>query len=260
LSRDVQAQTASCTFDSAAHRESTDLWFALEPVPGSPPLEWQELVRYAIPISQRYLQASSISFRTWPRTTGGTEDAVGRAFDRGIDPTGFSRFEVSAEGRLVGEPRTWSDSPEVASGILQAIRQADSAGDFERVMGQNVGRVISFAISMRTEPRDGAVVFGKVRVPVIILEEAPRMKRAGSQRYPREEMSKGRGGRVDVYYVIDEAGWVVEESIVVLRATSDAFAESAKDMLRRSTFVPARVGGCPMANGVYQTINYTMSR
>jgi TonB family protein len=236
------------------------LWFALEPVSGTDATEWRELVRYAIPIAERYRQSPTISFRTWPGTIGDQEEVSTKDYYRGLDPTGFMRFTIGRNGHLVGEPRSYSDSPEVARDIRQAVLQADSAGDFPVPAGPEQGqnRTISFAIGMRTTQKEGTVAFARVRLPVIELESPPEMLRPGPQRYPDEEKSRGREGRVDVYYVIDETGHALEQTIVALRSTSEAFAQSVIAMIRRSLFRPASVGGCPMSTGVYQTINFNI--
>jgi hypothetical protein len=247
-------QQSSCVFDTAAFRDTVDIWFSLEVHRGTRASKAREILPYAMALAQEYQQPSRVSFRTWPGTylkeseSQENEDTLG-----GFGLDGMIRFSVDREGRLAGEPQVIHDSPELVMALQEALARAQFPPGDDR----DVAR-IELLIRSRRKLREGVVSFARIPLPLVRLEEEPRMLRPGPQRYPEEEKIVGRSGRVTVYYVITAAGAVLPGSIYAYEATSLAFAESAEAMLMASRFVPGRSGGCALATGVQQFVNFVV--
>jgi hypothetical protein len=249
---------SSCRFDSAAFRDPLVVWLAFEPPREAKRSEIEELTPYGIAIAQRYRQPTQISFRTWPGTYGRESETRPELNYGGFGMDGILRLVIGSGGHLAGEPHVYHDSPEIMRAIRQAVVDADSAGVFGAADANRNRRErkYTFRISGREQPREGAVAFARLPITALRLEEEPTMLRPGAQRYPEEEKRDGRSGKVRVYYVIDRLGKVIPNSIVALELSSPGFAQSAETMLLGSTFTPGMIGGCPVATGVYQTVNF----
>ena len=61
-----------------------------------------------------------------------------------------------------------------------------------------------------------------------------------------------------MYYVITAEGRVLPGSMYVYEATSLDFAQATEEMLMSSFFSPGRSGGCALAVGVQQYINFVI--
>jgi hypothetical protein len=233
---------------------------AFEPPREAKRSEIAELTPYGIAIAQRYRQPAQVSFRTWPGTYGRESETRPELNYGGFGMDGILRFVVGSDGHLAEDPMVYHDSPEIMRAIRRAVMEADSAGIFisPEPNRNRRERRYTFRISGREESREGAVAFTRLPLTALRLEVEPTMVRAGTQQYPEDEKRSGHSGKVRVYYVIDRLGRVIPNSIVALELSSLGFAHSTEAMLLGSTFTPGKIGGCPVATGVYQTVNFVI--
>jgi hypothetical protein len=244
-------QQSACAFDTAGFRQAVDVWFSLELPRGSSEEKIRETLPYAMAIAQVYRQPVRVSFRTWPGTVGKESESSNlRNTPGGMGMDGIVRFAVDEGGKLRGEPEVIHDSPEIAV----ALRQALVLAEFPPASRS----LVELLVRSRRDLREGVVSFARLTISAIRLEEEPRMVEPGKQLYPAEEKQVGRSGRVAVYYVINASGRVEPGTIYVYETTSEAFAESAEAMLMTSRFLPGRSGGCALATGVQQYINFVV--
>lgn len=88
-------------------------------------------------------------------------------------------------------------------------------------------------------------------VPPRIIHHAPIY-------YPMAAHDMGRSGTVDYDFVVDTNGRVAPCTIRATRATDSLFIESGVDVLRQTTFAPARHGGVPVAVVARQTLSWSL--
>jgi protein TonB len=113
-------------------------------------------------------------------------------------------------------------------------------------------------IGVRRDGRTGSQVPGSVidgryaDKPALPLESNPRPP------YPEALRTAGIEGTVDVEFVIDANGRLRPGSLVLLRSDHPRFAESVRDALPGYRFLPAEVGGRPVAVLVRQRFAFTL--
>ncbi|HUF30163.1 MAG TPA: energy transducer TonB [Gemmatimonadaceae bacterium] len=79
-------------------------------------------------------------------------------------------------------------------------------------------------------------------------------------KYPDLLRSAGIDGEVDIEFVIDPDGRVRAGSIVALRAEHRLFLEAVREALLGYRYLPAEVGGTPVAVRVRQNFSFTLIR
>ncbi|MEO8193552.1 MAG: energy transducer TonB [Gemmatimonadales bacterium] len=92
--------------------------------------------------------------------------------------------------------------------------------------------------------------------------EFPASAIAGTIRpeYPSALRSSGIEGQVIAQFVVDEKGRAHSQTLRIVSSTNDMFAESVTRSLSRMRFVPARVGGRPVAQLVQQLFVFRLDR
>ena len=247
------SQQLACVFDTAAFRDTVEVWFSLELHRDAGDRKRRETLPYAMAIAGAYQQPARVSFMTWPGTYG--EDQENDDDERtpgGFGLDGMIRFVIDREGKVTGQPRVIHDSPQISAALEEAIARArfpEPARDEYPV---------ELLIRSRRNPREGVVSFARIPLPIIRLEEEPRLVQPGPQRYPDNEKQTGTGGRVAVYYVITAKGRMLPGSMYAYEATSVDFARATEEMLLSSFFSPGRSGGCALAVGVQQYVNFVI--
>ena len=76
--------------------------------------------------------------------------------------------------------------------------------------------------------------------------------------YPRELRRKGRTGRVWLEYIVGANGRAEEGSFRALLSDDERFTRAAVQALYRARFKPARSGGAPVRQRVFQVITFRL--
>lgn len=87
----------------------------------------------------------------------------------------------------------------------------------------------------------------------------PTIKVAPATIYPAEAKKQRLQGWVALQYVIDTAGHVVPDRIVVLKASDPVFVPAAKEMIQQQVLEPARVDSTPVRAAARQLFTFAMS-
>jgi protein TonB len=92
--------------------------------------------------------------------------------------------------------------------------------------------------------------------------DSPVAALAGSVRpeYPAALRLAGIEGDVTAQFIVDKSGRASTQSIRIISATSELFAESVKRAIPRMRFVAARLNGEPVAQTVQQLFAFRLDR
>ena len=83
---------------------------------------------------------------------------------------------------------------------------------------------------------------------------------SGVPRYPANLRAAGTEGQVIAQFVVDPRGRAERESVRIISATNDLFAESVRTALGTMRFVPARLGGRTVPQLVRQLFVFRLDR
>ena len=89
------------------------------------------------------------------------------------------------------------------------------------------------------------------------VDDPPQLLQAGPRLYPPALESAGIAGRVMLQFIVDTTGHAEASSIKVLSSSHPAFAEPAKEMVRKSLFKPGAVRGKRVRVLVQQAVSFT---
>ncbi len=78
--------------------------------------------------------------------------------------------------------------------------------------------------------------------------------------YPEMLRSAGVTGEVRARFVVDTAGRVNLSRLTIVHSDHELFSRAVEASLRRTTFLPAEVGGRPVAQLVEQTFTFRLNR
>lgn len=85
--------------------------------------------------------------------------------------------------------------------------------------------------------------------------------RGGSRpEYPQALRSTGIEGQVIAQFVVDESGRAQRETVRIVSATNDLFAESVRRAVNGMRFSPARIGGRPVPQAVQQLFVFRLDK
>lgn len=92
--------------------------------------------------------------------------------------------------------------------------------------------------------------------------DSPVSAIAGSYRpeYPAALRSAGIEGEVTAQFIVDKSGHASAQSIRIVSASNELFAESVKRAIPRMRFVAARLNGEPVAQTVQQLFAFRLDR
>lgn len=142
---------------------------------------------------------------------------------------------------------TTSLNPALDRAMLGAIHAADSAATFAPLASGIPSDTIPLRVLLMAS--DSARARGtpilRARVPVRHLDRQLAPLSAGRMpRYPDELRGTGIAGRVDLSFVVDDAGKVIPATVSVRRATDARFARAVLAVFSGYRFTPAVVDGC----------------
>jgi TonB family protein len=86
----------------------------------------------------------------------------------------------------------------------------------------------------------------------------PLNPRKAPLHYPDSLRRHGVEGTVQVQFVVDSAGWVVQPTVRVTKSTHDEFARAVTGFLREVQFEPARRAGRPVCAMVMEPFTFEM--
>ena len=126
-------------------------------------------------------------------------------------------------------------------------------------------RADDFTASVIGTPGDGAEVTGAAgdKAAFEAYEvDSPVAALAGSARpdYPAALRSAGIEGEVTAQFIVDKSGRASTQSIRIVSATNELFAESVRRAIPRMRFVAARLHGEPVAQTVQQLFAFRLDR
>ncbi|HEX9562491.1 MAG TPA: hypothetical protein VF981_00900 [Gemmatimonadaceae bacterium] len=261
-----RAAVAQCSFDTAAvtslHTFTIGLAAAgadLVPVDGPP-----EALGAAEAIASHFAAPGSMSLPLWARvgvmgsSASSPVPAVGHGFDD------FIHLTLSRDGRLGDrnlDIRT--ASAEFNEALAQAVLRADSASALP-VPSEFLERTRN-RVTLRLVDVDKVNVpsFPLMRmvIPTIRAESGVRVIRLPGAEYPRNAAYAAVEDSVEVQYVVSEAGVAdVNAPFALLRVRYRPFAEAVIEAVRKGTFEPARVRGCPIPMLVRQAFFFAIRR
>ena len=145
-----------------------------------------------------------------------------------------TQVPIAATGSSTASSEVRSQSAGQSSSSGEGIISTDS----KAVPGVSVG-----------EASDG-MQFGSGAGPTFLHKVLPV--------YPAAAKRMGKEGKVVMNLSIDERGNLF--NIEVIERTGDDFAEAAIDAIRRSTFLPAKMHGSPVASKAMLTIRFSMKK
>ena len=210
------------------------------------------------------LDLSVLGTKQMPR---GTLDSVPDQNLATFDTHGLYGFFYESSGML-RDPRVLvsSLSRGLDSAVVRAVRMVNDSGSLLPLPATVANSSVELRLTIGTSIfSDSTAVTGalfRVRQPVLHGAIAPvgDGKLTVVPRYPDEERKAGMDGEVLVQIVVREDGTVDPGSILITKATTTSFAQHVYDAVRKSKFVPGRVGGCPVASLVAWPITFTIAR
>jgi protein TonB len=78
--------------------------------------------------------------------------------------------------------------------------------------------------------------------------------------YPAAMRFAGIEGEVEAQFIVSEHGGAEISSLRIVKSTNDQFAESVRRALPKMRFVPAQLGGRPVAQTVQQLFSFRLNR
>lgn len=78
--------------------------------------------------------------------------------------------------------------------------------------------------------------------------------------YPAAMRFAGIEGEVEAQFIVNEQGGAEVSSLRIVRSTNDRFAGSVRQALPKMRFVPAQLGGRPVAQTVQQLFSFRLNR
>lgn len=137
-----------------------------------------------------------------------------------------------------------------ASVPLGAINPAD----FAQPSGNNLTATIDTAGGPGSGGGQRAYTADEVETPVGTIRGGSRPE------YPQALRSTGIEGQVIAQFVVDESGRAQRETVRIVSATNDLFAESVRRAVHGMRFSPARIGGRPVPQAVQQLFVFRLDR
>ncbi len=172
-------------------------------------------------------------------------------------------FQVRGDGRLAGlhlEHASGWDTLDL--GLQRAVLRADSLGILPPIPHPLAGRAVDLWLAVGVGRREGAVNLPVARARRVVRagEIPPRLLGiAYRPQFPVEALRAGIGEQLVMEFVVDTTGYVIPESIDLVRATFREFAEEAVRAIRSTHWEPGHVGRCALRMWVRQPIGFTIT-
>jgi TonB family protein len=250
----------SCPPDTTGRSELERVGLGLAPGENAASVEGaeSEYLLAAEALRAHFTPPASVSLPLWARFLA-PEDSVPREL---TDALGYGlasgvSFRLRADGRLA-DSSVFVDtaSPELNESLRMAVRRADSAQALPKPgygIRHDRGRIILQLIDW-DERRGPAAGLVRLVIPVIRIDSGVAVRRIPGPAYPSSLRQREISGAVELQYVVTEAGRIDPASFKVIRGQYREFVKAAIEAIRRGTFKPARLRGCPVPMLVQQRI------
>lgn len=103
-----------------------------------------------------------------------------------------------------------------------------------------------------------ALVAGGDAYPADSVDRAAQPVRAADPMYPERMWREGKGGRVVAEFVVDTVGLVEMGTLLIVSATTPAFADAVREALAVAEFVPAVRRGRKVRQVVHQPFEFAV--
>jgi TonB family protein len=259
--------TGACKLDPSARPDTSNFTLHLAPpriAQGGADLS-SSYAPFLYAVASAFKPPTGITMDTWPGTSyisGDEEPDAGEGLYCGVGPmTGQVQFRLK-KGRV--RDLAWEllpDSREVTRAVQDAIHRADSMLDFVglRTPPGQPGGLVRLTVTMTAgKAPDGAIPVLRIRMPYVAVDSPVEVIEMAKPSYPAVAARRRIEGDVIVQYVVDEDGRVRRESIRVVEANYQDFAEAAADAIVASRYRPARLGDCSVKLLVQQRIRFKM--
>lgn len=147
----------------------------------------------------------------------------------------------------VKEPQKKIEQPVQQERLIEPVVQTESpeAATLPKPVEEPVQQKVEV---IKAEPKD--VEFGGDSAPKFLYRQMPQ--------YPMMARRLGKEGKVVLRLTIDEKGNLI--NLEVIEKADYGFTESAMEAVKRSTFLPAKIGGKPAATRAILPIKFILRR
>ena len=275
--QDSTARAASrppaCTFDTAKFRQPVSLvvYLAVPHTPVLSPDARAEALGYLSVLQDHFERPDHLTLTDAAVVVPWEGKAARDSFGLGLG--GPLLLPLTADGRLRDTAiASRALIPEVNTAVIAAVRATDSAGPppLAHWVREFRGTLAALQIGDGQQLPDEAVALLRARVSVLKPDTPVSPKNQPKPRVPSAWIGREVVVRIDLRYIVAPTGRAELNSIEVLRVATHhpdvdapylaAFAQSAINTIRESTFVPARAGGCPLRQWVQQSIIFQLGR
>lgn len=129
---------------------------------------------------------------------------------------------------------------------------------FSRQLEDVAGQIATVATAQSEREREFDQLRDEVRRVLDQENQPPRLVRSVAPDYPRALRRSGTEGEVELVFLVDMAGNVVEPRVT--SSTHDEFAEAALRAIAQWRFNPALINGRPSNSYVTQSITFKLNR
>ena len=195
---------------------------------------------------------------TWfqPDSIGGQPNKDARAFAGLFAMVAITLHEGSIKARLAST----SAVPAFDAALLRAVESVGADATIAPLPDSLRTKTLDLRLLIQTTETPGSSdALFRLRVPVARVSK-PVSQRPGTMalRYPDELRRQHVEGSVVVQFVVNEEGKPLGGSIRVLKATHLLFAQNVVEAVPRARYLPAEIGGCPVAVVVQQPFNFSL--
>lgn len=258
----IQAQAAgqhACVFDTAARRDTVAHVLSVIVLRGS-----DTAADYGIShavgtmIREHFDPPSSIGALFYPYVIGPLDKATFRPSSLESSTYGSIGFSIRRDGTL-GGIRILATTGDSATDqeLVRALHLSSDSGEGVYLTGPLRDSDDQFRVLITSRGGSGAEPLVRLRVPTIHAEAGAAIQSAKVPNYPPNALRARIPADVELVFIIDETGRAVPNSIRLVSAPYQEFAESAIAAILAERFRPAKAGGCPVKMLVHQHVRYT---
>lgn len=165
----------------------------------------------------------------------------------------FASVTIGPDGRVqeAALPNS-SLGPDMQAEILRRVRQFE----FEPATVDGVAATTEthLAVQLAVEPAGERLV-----VKVAGAGIAPRMTRIVPPRFPRSQLTRSQGAKIDLQISYDAAGQVIEASVASAEPDLKVFRKAALAAARDWRFAPERINGEAQAGSVLVPVRFEIA-
>ena len=209
-------------------------------------------------IRQHFHAPSSIGALFYPYVIGPLDKATRLSFELAAATHGSFGFSMRRDGTL-GEIRVLATTGDSATDeeIVRDLQAVRDSGESAYLNGALRDSDDQLRVLITSEGGTGGEPLVRLRVPTIHAEVAATILSSKPAKYPPNALRSRIPADVELAFIIDETGHILPNSIRLMSAPYQEFAESATAAILAERFGAARAGGCPVKMRVQQHVRYT---